>query len=138
VVWFLDEMVVQLGNVNRLVQAWGGWEAVIKRVGKALALMGFLKIAGHAVMMVNGLQKMMVALKAVRVAMLLAFAKPLAIAAAIAFAIAGIALAVEDVIIFMRGGDSLVGRFFAKFGAAEKAREFIGKIGDAFKAFGRM
>lgn len=138
VVWFLDEMVVQLGNVNRMVQAWGGWEANIKRVGKAFALLGMLKVAGHAVMMVNGLQKMVVVLKAVRVAMLLAFAKPLAIAAAVALAIAGIALAVEDVIIFMRGGDSLVGRFFAKFGAAEKAREVIGKVGDAFKAFGRM
>lgn len=138
VVWFLDEMVVQLGNVNRMVQEWGGWEVNIKRVGKAFALLGMLKIAGHAVMMVNGLQKMVVALKAVRVAMLLAFAKPLLIAAAIALAIAGIALAVEDVIIFMRGGDSLVGRFFAKFGAAEKAREVIGKIGDAFKAFGQM
>lgn len=135
---FIDDMVALLEKVNDQVKEWGGWEAVLKRVAKAFAMMGMLKVAGHVVMMVSGLQKMVVALKAVRIAMMLAFAKPLLIAAAIALAIIGIGLAIEDVIVFMRGGDSLIGRFFERFGAAENARVMIGKVVDAFKAFGQM
>ncbi len=135
---FIDDMVVLLEKVNDQVKEWGGWEAVLKRVAKAFAMMGMLKMAGHVVMMVGGLQKMVAALKMVRVAMLLAFAKPLLIAAAIAAVIALIGLAIEDVIVFMRGGDSLVGRFFEKFGAADDAKVMIGKVVEAFKAFGQM
>lgn len=135
---FIDDMVVLLEKVNDQVKEWGGWEAVLKRVAKAFAMMGMLKMAGHVVMMVGGLQKMVTALKMVRVAMLLAFAKPLLIAAAIAAVIALIGLAIEDVIVFMRGGDSLVGRFFEKFGAADDAKVMIGKVVEAFKAFGQM
>lgn len=57
---------------------------------------------------------------------------------AVLAAFAALALAVDDFIVFMKGGDSVIGDFFDELlgaGGAEKAQEFIKKLWDDFKGF---
>lgn len=57
---------------------------------------------------------------------------------AILAAFAALALIIDDLIVFMQGGDSLTGELIDKFfekGAAEKTRKFLEELWEDFKAF---
>ncbi len=135
---FIDDMARGLVKVNEKIEEWGGWEVTLKRIGKAMAVLGILKVAGHFIMMGNGIKVAVMALKGFKIAAIAALAKPIAIGAAVIALIAAIALAIEDVVVFMRGGDSLFGRFLEKFGRLEQGRELVESLVMAFKMLGRF
>lgn len=63
--------------------------------------------------------------------------KPIAIALAVTAAIIAIGLAIQDLLVFLQGGDSLIGRFLEKFGLAGDAKEMIASLGNLLKELGK-
>lgn len=125
-------------DVNDAVQEWGGWEAMFRRIGHALSVMGLLKFGAKIAAFAGAVKKLIVGLKTLGVAGAVVFAKKIAIAAAVAAAIALIVLVVEDLITWIQGGDALIGRFFDAFDAGDDARDTVHSIIDAFREMGRM
>jgi hypothetical protein len=126
-------------QLDEQVQAWGGWEKVIERVSKALALAGVLKFAGQigALTMAMGdlfAQGLLAGMKK----FLILFAKPILIGLALAAVIAAIVLAVQDFIVYTKGGESQIGRFLERFKQMEQLHGVVMSIGRAVQAFGKM
>lgn len=106
-------------TVWTIVEAFGGLERVI-------AIARFVLIGFVGVQILSGLRAMVGivmmlvhAWRTVGIAALLAQAKMLAIPIAIGAAIATLVLLVQDFITFLRGGESLIGDFVARFAESE-------------------
>lgn len=129
-------------RLSFVVEAFGGWEAVIRRLTIAILFMLGLKltlalgnmglaafaVAKNLALMVTGFNT---AGRAAFMFQLKAVALPLAIGAAIL----GLLLIIEDFIVFMQGGESFMGRFFdakdfdkgmGKF--EKKVEEFVKRV----------
>lgn len=108
-VWRLVEAV------QAVVDAFGGWDAVLQSVRVILiGLVGYQAIAGIR-SLVATVQAAAAAYRAFGATALLANAKALAGPLAIGAAIAALVLIVQDFVTFLRGGDSLIGRFVERF-----------------------
>lgn len=106
----------QFEHLDAFVQKIGGWETVFDGIAVALAGLGFLVVAAKVSTLWTALKGVIAAFKLVGLVAAIALAKPLLIGALITALIVGLALAIEDVIVFLRGGDSMLGRFLNKFG----------------------
>ncbi|MFU8802625.1 MAG: hypothetical protein ACNA8W_02340 [Bradymonadaceae bacterium] len=134
----MDLIVSAAKYVNDQVEKWGGWEAMFKRLGKALALMGIMKIVGQVGALGIAVKGLIALLVKGGIAVGIAFIKPILIGLAIIAVIAAIVLGVQDLMTFMRGGESVIGRFFEKFGMAEQVKGVFSAIGNAVKQLGRL
>lgn len=137
----LDTLIETAKSVDDIVQSFGGWERVLKAIGLALASVGFSKVALQVASLGGAIIKflplltggLIPALKALAVV----FIKPLLIGAAIIAVVVAIGLAVQDLMVFLQGGDSLIGRFLEKFGLADDAKEMIASLGNLLKELGK-
>lgn len=128
-----ERMLVIGKRVNEFVQIKvGGWGRIFKAVGAALAVAGIVKI----LVAVNSLVQLGIALWP----LLGALATATGSAAAGAFTVAGGAVAavllaiplllllLDDLIVLFKGGDSVIGRFVARFGDIEALMKSVGQI----------
>lgn len=134
----LDTAAQAASAVNKQVETMGGWETVLARVGKALAAIGIAKFLGKLGSLAGALKMLAALFSKAGLAAAVALAKPIAIGLAVAAAIAAIVLGVQDLIVFMRGGDSVIGRFLERLGAVEQIKGLISAVGDAFVQVGRF
>lgn len=108
-------------TVNEFVQTKiGGWGRIFQAVGAALAAGGIIKL----IKTLNSVVRAAVALWPLldaKVAFLVSTLNPLNIAiTALLLGFALLVLAIDDVIIFLKQGDSVLGRFIDRFGDAER------------------
>ncbi len=131
---FLKSFVVVMKNiftvVNGVVQAFGGWERALNFVLQAMVAILALKFLGAIGAIAKGVFTLAKAWKFMGNASLIAAAKaaiiPILIGAGIALAI----LAIEDLVAFFQGKDSVTGVIVEKF------REAFGFLEEKFKGLG--
>jgi hypothetical protein len=104
--WFIDV-------ANRVIRALGGIKNVVKLVGVGLAA-----LFGAA--FVGAIQAAIALVSTLGTAFLLAWAKALIVPIAVAAAIAAIILVIEDLYVWIKGGDSVFGSWL---GPWEKVKE---------------
>jgi hypothetical protein len=102
-----------------LVRILGGVDAVLKMVGAALLGLGGAAVIGSVVSLIGILGALGVS---IGVVLLEVVGIPLLIAAAIAF----IALAIEDLYVWIKGGDSVLGHWLGNW------KDFAAKVKDEF------
>lgn len=114
-----------VGWVQDAVDAFGGWNAVLQAV--RFVLIGFVGYQVVVAMrsLIAMVQALTVAYRTMGSTALIANAKALAGPLAIGAAIAALVLIAQDFITFLRGGDSLIGRFVERFAESEG---FLGMV----------
>lgn len=130
-------------RLNKTVEQFGGWENLFKVLGAAVAGIGIVRLASTVSTLGIALKGLFVTLgaaigKAGLGGLAIALAKPIAIGLAIIAVVAGIALVVDDLLTFLRGGESVIGNFFERFGAVEQLKGVFASIGAAVQQFGRL
>lgn len=144
---FLGEVVKLLGKlmmfakdayqfIANLVEAFGGFEKVLKFVIKAMLLFLGLKLTYALGGIIFGIMNTVKAFAMLGNAALLAQLKILAIPLAIGAAIVAVGLIIEDIIAFFQGRNSVTGILVEKFKeAAPKILSFLGMLGDSIAAW---
>jgi hypothetical protein len=103
--WIIEKLGDLKDIVDKVVRSLGGWRNVLKVLGIFMASLGLVK-------MIATLQRLVTMWNTVGKAALFAQAKMLLIPAIIAL----IALILEDIWVFLEGGESLTGKFLTKLG----------------------
>lgn len=127
-----DRVLQVVRKANDAVRMVGGWGTILKGVAGAIATVGLVKTLGVISALVQTINAGLIVLAGVVggttalagagiLAVILAFLAEMAIVMApTILAVTTLALAVEDLIVFLRGGDSLLGRFLARLGLSEQ------------------
>lgn len=135
---FLRNAMIEADRVVR--DDIGGWDVIFQQVEKAAALAGTLGVLRLLAVLANLARLGFVGLAAATLPVTLTIA-------ALVFGLAAMALAFEDVLVFLRGGDSALGRLLDRFGLAgpvleefqalfRAAGEFVDALVVAFKPLG--
>ena len=119
-----------------LVDAMGGWEATIKRVAVALGLLLLAKVAADIFMLYKDVVLITKAFWMLGKSLAAANASTIGLVL-LGLALVAAALAIEDIYGYIKGDDSLVGRFLKQFEGADGAigatnialREFLRELG---------
>lgn len=127
---FVKTMTVAFTVVNRVAQAFGGWQKIIEAVMfgmLALTAAQMLSALGNMAIAVFSIVK---AFRTLNLAATLANAKMLLIPLLIGAAIAGLILVFEDVLAFFRGEKSITGQIVQSF------QEMFTWLEEKFSSFG--
>jgi hypothetical protein len=111
-------------RINRVVEdELGGWDAIFQQIEKAAKLSGAI----------TALTLLGAAAKAANLALLGLAANPVGATVAIALvAVIALGLAIDDLIVFLQGGNSAMGEFLDTFGRADAVRAAIFGLVEAF------
>ena len=113
-------------TIDGLIQSMGGWEIVLQRVAVALALLMVSKAVGDLAMMSVHIVRMTKELYLMARAFVAANLGPLLLG----LTIVGLMLAIEDLVGYTEGKDSVIGRFLKSF---EGAGGFLGGAREALR-----
>lgn len=114
----IAESLIKLGErvdrIDRLVRTkLGGWNTVFNRIAAAVVALAGLRAFVGILNIVKALQAGFALVGSIGA---VALAKIVAIAVLVAAAIAAVYLAVDDLLTYFRGGESVIGTFFERFG----------------------
>lgn len=111
-----------------VVERLGGWEKILIAIGVLIGTLASLKIFASLVTLVQGIAA---AFSIVAGIGAVAFGEIIAVVVAVVAVLALLFLAVEDLIVFMRGGDSVIGAFFERF---DQGNQVLPKLQELFDA----
>lgn len=128
----MERLQTMLERVNRTVQDnLGGWESVIRKVTAALAalvgIVGLAKFLRWAMAMAEALGPILAALGGLTAPQVLAGL------AAVAAAFLAIYLVVEDLLVFLRGGESALGAFLEQVQGSSETMDRLRQLGSELK-----
>jgi hypothetical protein len=131
-----------LSVVNDIIESTIGWENVIKIATAALALLatviaGVTLALGALVAVVGGLISAVGIFLGVVSGMLPLLLAVVAVFSAIASAVTGFVLVLEDLYTYLQGGDSLIGRFLDKWRESDGVLGSVARLFDALINLGR-
>ena len=120
-------------NVNRAISAFGASATWVDLLANSVIALGAALTAATLVAGVAALRQLFAIIQGIGVRAILSWAAANALLLGqIALAVAAflaIGLAVDDFLTFLRGGDSVIGRFFERFGVADELRETLVAFG---------
>lgn len=104
-----------------------------KILAAALALVAATKVGNALLVVAGSAKKAWFWMRALGLATMKTYAKFALIGVAIAAAV----LAIQDLYVYAKGGESVIGPWFEQFAPAEKIRDILNSVGMAFRTIGK-